>query len=82
MVRVVEVGGTILMADFDEQGFELVSTIHRAEGREHPRTAVTVSFAMEELAASDFRCAARTNGHRHDVIVLQKQIAPRECTHP
>jgi 2-polyprenyl-3-methyl-5-hydroxy-6-metoxy-1,4-benzoquinol methylase len=78
MARVVEVGGMIVMADFDEQGFELVSRIHRAEGGEHPRTAATVSLATDELVTAGFRCAARTNGHQHDVVVLRKQAMQRE----
>ena len=82
MARVVEVGGVILIADFDEQGFELVSRVHRMEGREHPRTAATVFAATDELAAAGFRCAVRTNGHRHDVVVLEKQTTRRECSRP
>ncbi|NMB77269.1 MAG: class I SAM-dependent methyltransferase [Myxococcales bacterium] len=31
MARVVNVGGILLIAEFDEQGFELVSRVHRAE---------------------------------------------------
>ena len=72
MGRVLAVGGTVVIADFDDQGFEIVSRVHRAEGREHPRTAATVSAAADELAAAGFRCAARTCGHQHEVIVLQK----------
>jgi len=72
MARVVGVGGMLVIADFDEQGFELVSRVHRAEGREHPRTTATVAVAMDELVAAGFRCAARTNGHQHDVVVLHK----------
>jgi ubiquinone/menaquinone biosynthesis C-methylase UbiE len=79
MARVVEVGGVLLIADFDDQGFELVSRVHRAEGHEHPRTAATVSAANDELVASGFHCAARTNGHQHDVVVLRKEAAQGEC---
>ncbi len=82
MARVVEVGGVLLIADFDEQGFELVSRVHRAEGREHPRTAATVSAATDELLAAGLRRAVRTNGHQHDVIVLQKKAAKEECRRP
>ena len=45
MGRVVAEGGLVVIADFDEQGFELVSRVHREEGREHPRTAATVGLA-------------------------------------
>jgi ubiquinone/menaquinone biosynthesis C-methylase UbiE len=49
MARVLAPGGRMVVADFDEQGFDLVTRVHRAEGREHPRTAVTVSLAEAEL---------------------------------
>lgn len=72
MARVVAAGGSVLIADFDEQGFELVSRIHRAEGREHPRTSATLSLALEVLSWAGLSCLARTNGHQHDVIVLHR----------
>ena len=74
MARVVRVGGVIIIADFDEDGFELVSRVHQWEGREHPRTGATVSLAVDELARAGFCCTTRTNGHQHDVVVLQKQL--------
>jgi ubiquinone/menaquinone biosynthesis C-methylase UbiE len=42
MARVVRPHGKIVVADFTEEGFATVAAIHRAEGREHPRSAVTV----------------------------------------
>jgi len=73
MARVVRVGGVIIIADFDEDGFALVSRVHQGEGREHPRTAATVSLAVDELFRAGSRCMTRTRGHQHDVVVLQKQ---------
>jgi len=73
MARVVRPGGVILIADFDEDGFALLSRVHRGEGREHPRTAATLSLALDELSNAGFCCAARANGYQHDVAVLQKQ---------
>jgi 2-polyprenyl-3-methyl-5-hydroxy-6-metoxy-1,4-benzoquinol methylase len=72
MVRVVAARGIVLIADFDEFGFEIVSRVHRAEGREHPRTTATVSASMDELAALGFHCTARRNGHQHDIAVFRK----------
>jgi len=73
MARVVRVGGVIIIADFDEDGFALVSRVHQGEGREHARTAATVSLAVAELSRAGCCCTTRTNGHQHDVVVLQKQ---------
>lgn len=73
MARLVGAGGVILISDFDDDGFELVSRVHRSEGREHPRTAATLSLASDELSRAGFRCTTRTTGHQHDAVVLQKQ---------
>jgi ubiquinone/menaquinone biosynthesis C-methylase UbiE len=72
MVRVLHARGTILIADFDEPGFEIVSRIHRAEGHEHQRAAATVSLATEELIAMGLRAVSRSSGHQHEVVVLSK----------
>lgn len=77
MARVVAVGGKVVLADFDEQGFELVARVLRAEGREHPRSATTLSWATEWLLSAGFSCLARSHAHQHDVAVLQKQAGAR-----
>lgn len=71
MARVIDAPGTVIIADFDEQGFELVSRVHRAEGIEHPRTTATVSQATNELLSAGLSVVSRMNGHSHDVVVLQ-----------
>jgi 2-polyprenyl-3-methyl-5-hydroxy-6-metoxy-1,4-benzoquinol methylase len=73
MARVVEVGGTIFIADFDDQGFELVSRIHRAEGREHPRTGTTLKEAALTLQKLGLFHLHRANGWHHDVAVLRRE---------
>ena len=72
MVRVVRPGGRLLLADFDEAGFELVARISRQEGREHLRSATTVTLAREILTRAGLRCLMKTNGHHHEMVVLQK----------
>jgi len=73
MVRVLAEAGLIVVADFDEQGFDLVSRVHREEGRDHPRTAATVTWAHDELFRAGLRGATRTTGCLHDVVVLLKK---------
>jgi len=73
MVRVLKDAGLIVVADFDEQGFELVSRVHREEGRDHPRTAATVVWAQDELSRAGLRRTRRTTGCLHDVVVLLKK---------
>lgn len=72
LTRVLAPAGLMVIADFDEQGFEIVSRVHRAEGREHPRTATTVSRAEAELAQLGLRPIARMTARLHDVAVLFK----------
>ena len=72
MARVTARGGVVIIADFDEPGFEIVSRIHRAYGGEHPRTAASVSLALVELSKAGFSCKKTINGHQHEVIVLRK----------
>jgi len=49
--RLVREDGLVLLADFDEQGFDLVERVHRREGREHPRSDVTVTKATPLILA-------------------------------
>ena len=72
MARVAAPDALIVLADFDEAGFELVSRVHRAEGREHPRTSATVSSASEELRRCGLVPLANVHGHQHEIGVLRK----------
>lgn len=82
MARVTAPGGIVVVADFDEEGFELVSRVHRAEGREHPRTSATVSLASKELERWGFAPMATVRGHQHEVAVLGKPNQGREPRTP
>jgi ubiquinone/menaquinone biosynthesis C-methylase UbiE len=73
MARVLEHAGRIIVADFDEQGFDLVAGVHRGEGREHPRTATTIGHAMTELEKAGCRSLGHSNLALHDVVVLVKE---------
>ncbi len=78
MARVVREGGRLLVADFDEAGFELVARLNREEGREHARSAATVTLAREILADAGLRCLAETRDHLHEVIVMEKRRRDRD----
>jgi ubiquinone/menaquinone biosynthesis C-methylase UbiE len=79
MARVVDERGVIVVADFDEAGFELVARVHREEGRVHPRSAATVAAAEAELLAAGFHRLAWATGELHEVVVLSREPprAPR-----
>jgi ubiquinone/menaquinone biosynthesis C-methylase UbiE len=67
MARVVRPAGTIVVSDFTEEGFAVVAAIHRGEGREHPRSGVTVEAATDVLSAAGWRAGGETFGHLHQV---------------
>ncbi len=67
MVRVVRPRGTILVADFTDQGFACVAAVHRAEGHEHRRSAVTVDEARAALARAGWELRGETTGQLHRV---------------
>jgi hypothetical protein len=52
MVRVVRPGGKVVVGDFTEKGFDMVSAVHRGEGRVHRRSDITVDAAAAILAAA------------------------------
>ncbi len=72
MARMVRSGGTIVVADFTEEGFAVVAAVHRGEGREHPRSPVTVGAAAETLLAAGWRAGGETLGHLHHVRWFRK----------
>ena len=72
MVRLLRPGGIIIIADFDEDGFDLVARVHGVEGRKHPRFPATVDVAVEKLTRSGLQCLKRTNCFFHHVAILKK----------
>lgn len=73
MKRAVRPGGVLIVADFSEEGFELVDRVHREEGGEHPRAGTTVDLAAAELERRGLRCIGRREEHLHLVAVFEKR---------
>jgi ubiquinone/menaquinone biosynthesis C-methylase UbiE len=73
MARVVRNGGRIVVADFDEKGFEIVTRVLREEGRVHERTGATVDLTEGLLSGMGCRRMERVNGCLHDVAVMQRE---------
>jgi ubiquinone/menaquinone biosynthesis C-methylase UbiE len=67
MARVVRPRGKIVVADFTDEGFERVAAVHRAEGHEHPRSAITVDEARAVMAGAGWELCGETTGHLHRV---------------
>jgi ubiquinone/menaquinone biosynthesis C-methylase UbiE len=73
MARVVQPKGKIVVADFTEEGFATVAAVHRAEGREHPRSAVTVDVAQACLTANGWELGGEEVGHQHRVAWFRRE---------
>ncbi len=71
--RVLSEGGTLLLSDFNEEGFALVEKVHAAEGGRHRRGPVTMVRALPYLAGRGFETVFCGNGHLHDTAVLVKR---------
>lgn len=67
LTRVAMPGCQLVLADFSEAGFELVSRVHREDGGEHPRTGVTLDAAAAELMAAGWLLDRRDTQHLEDV---------------
>jgi ubiquinone/menaquinone biosynthesis C-methylase UbiE len=73
MARLVAPSGRIVVADFTEEGFDLVSRIHREEGREHPRSAVRVETACAALHEMGWRQRGRSTDHLQEVVWFEPE---------
>jgi ubiquinone/menaquinone biosynthesis C-methylase UbiE len=73
MARLVGPAGRIVVAEFTEEGFTLVSRVHQAEGREHPRSSVTVDTAGAILAELGWQVGAETQGHLQRVVWFRRK---------
>jgi ubiquinone/menaquinone biosynthesis C-methylase UbiE len=82
MARTVKAGGVVVVADFTPSGFRLVARVHRAEGRVHPRTGVTVGEATSILERQGLEWVGSAKGHLHEVAILVKRRSPRAGRRP
>jgi demethylmenaquinone methyltransferase/2-methoxy-6-polyprenyl-1,4-benzoquinol methylase len=72
MARVVAPSGRLVVADFTEEGFDLVARIHREEGKEHPRSAATVGSARAALLRAGMRDLGSSTGQQQDVSCFER----------
>ncbi len=68
--RFVRLGGRLLLAEFTEEGFEIVSRAHRSEGRQHERGPWDMHRARNSLASLGWRVHREAVGHHHEVVVF------------
>lgn len=74
MARVLSPGGRLIIADFNEEGFGLVSKVHRYEGKEHPRSKCTIDSAASFLGSLGLREEGRAEAHNNVAVWFSKPI--------
>jgi ubiquinone/menaquinone biosynthesis C-methylase UbiE len=72
MARVLRPGGTLVVAEFDARGFEIVGKVHREEGRTHPEGPVTSAWAEGYLSGLGLVRTGGLHAHEHLVSVFLK----------
>jgi ubiquinone/menaquinone biosynthesis C-methylase UbiE len=75
MVRVLRPGGTLVVAEFDAKGFEIVDRIHAEEGGTHPVGLVTSAWADGFLSGLGLAKMEGIESHEHIVAVFRKPEA-------
>lgn len=79
LARTVRPGGSLIVADFSEEGLELVARVHREEGGDHVCSEVTLEQAVAQFQELGLRCAKRCEGELHRVAVFAKDAAKRSA---
>lgn len=79
LTRVAMPGCQLVLSDFSEAGFELVSRVHREGGGEHPRTGVTLDAAAAALTAAGWHLQRRDTQHLENVASFWYGRAERRC---
>jgi ubiquinone/menaquinone biosynthesis C-methylase UbiE len=72
MERVLSQDGKMIIAEFDEEGFEIVAKAHQNEGTTHPRSDFTLEKAISILQQCNLKFFLKTNKHFQNVVVLMK----------
>jgi ubiquinone/menaquinone biosynthesis C-methylase UbiE len=73
--RVLRPGGTLVVADFSEPGFDLVAQVHRREGGEHLVSGVTLEHAVAQFEEDDLACTGRHEGRMLRVATFTNQTS-------
>jgi ubiquinone/menaquinone biosynthesis C-methylase UbiE len=74
--RTLRPGGTLVVADFTQEGFDLIARVHREDGREHPVGPVTLDWASSWLQGEGFVRGPETTDHLQRAIVFSKARTP------
>jgi ubiquinone/menaquinone biosynthesis C-methylase UbiE len=72
--RVLKHAGIFILADFSAEGFKVVDSALREDGREHPVSGVTLSSVQESLCRQRFSLQANRASKFHEVSVFVKDV--------
>lgn len=82
ITRRVRSGGVFVVAEFDPPGFELVSKVHREEGRHHRVGPVTVAAAVSLLDRLGWTAGVRHHDHLHELLVFHRAVEAQTGGYP
>lgn len=71
-VRVLRPDGVLVIAEFTPEGFDILSRLHKEEGREHHVGGVSMDEAREIFCQKDFEVLSKRTAYKQDVLVLKK----------
>ncbi len=72
MVRVLSDNGKLIIAEFDEEGFEIVAKAHEREGTIHHRGYWTLEKASNFLKQNGMELLSQFNSHFNYVHIFQR----------
>ncbi len=72
VMRVLQPGGILILADFSPAGFELVDRVHRLEGDEHKIGGISTAEAAGFCVRKGLHIVCATTVALHDVVVFKK----------
>ncbi|MFB3850841.1 MAG: class I SAM-dependent methyltransferase [Acidobacteriota bacterium] len=72
MARVLSDDGTIIIAEFDKLGFEIVAEAHNEEGSTHETSGFTMKKASSFLKNHKIEPVLKLNSNFNDIMVFKK----------
>jgi ubiquinone/menaquinone biosynthesis C-methylase UbiE len=73
--RTLRPGGSLVVADFTEEGFDLIARVHHEDGIEHPVGPVTLDWAAAWLQGEGFARTREKTDQLQRAIVFSKAEA-------
>lgn len=74
LMRVVTLEGKIILSDFTEEGFALISKIHTAEGRRHNSGKITLLKVSDYLSDKGFKIEKHRDKFQEVIITYHQNI--------